>query len=233
MSRVSQLFRLQEIDLELDAHRARLKTIVEALSGSPAVQAAYRRMVEADGQLAAARVDARALEYDNQALSEKIAEVEKRLYSGTVTNPKELQDLQKDLESLKHRRAALEEKQLDALIKAEAAEAQKMAAQTDLQHVEEAATKTNSHLLDEQTNLLARVSQLEGEREAIQASVPADHRETYERLRRSKNGRPVSRLEDGVCTACGVAPSSARIQNARQGNEIIRCGNCDRILYAE
>jgi len=233
MSRASQLFRLQEIDLELDRHRARLETIAEALQGSPTVQAAYRRMDEADGQLAAARVDARSFEYDNQALSEKIAEVEKRLYSGAVTHPKELQDLQKDIESLKHRRATLEEKQLEALIQAEAAEAQKLAAQTDLQRAEAEAAKMNSHLLDEQTGWLARVNQLEGEREAIYAGIPADDRETYERLRRSKNGRPVSRLEDGVCTACGVAPSSARSQTARQATELIRCGNCDRILYAE
>jgi uncharacterized protein len=233
MSRVSTLFRLQEIDLELDAHRARLETIAEALRGSPAVQAAYQRMVEADGWLASARVDVRSFEYDNQALSEKIAEVEKRLYGGAVSNPKELQDLQKDVESLKHRRATLEEKQLDALIKAEAAEARKLSAETDLEHAEAEAAKLNGHLLDEQTGLLARVSQLEGEREAVQGSIPADDRETYERLRRSKNGRPVSRLDDGVCTACGVAPSSSRIQNARQGHELIRCGNCDRILYAE
>lgn len=233
MSRASQLFRLQEIDLELDRHRARLETIAEALESSPTVQAAFRRMVEADGQLAAARVDVRSFEYDNQALSEKIAEVEKRLYSGAVTHPKELQDLQKDIESLKHRRATLEEKQLEALIKAEAAEAQKLAAQTDLQRAEAEAAKMNSHLLDEQTGWLARVNQLEGEREAIYAGIPADDRETYERLRRSKNGRPVSRLEDGVCTACGVAPSSARSQTARQATELIRCGNCDRILYAE
>ncbi len=233
MSRASQLFRLQEIDLELDTHRARLETIAEALQGSPTVQAAYRRMVEADGQLAAARVDVRSLEYDNQSLNEKITEVEKHLYGGAVTNPKELQDLERDIESLKHRRATLEEKQLEALIKAEAAEALKVAAQTDLQHAEAEAAKLNSHLLDEQTGWLARVQRLEGEREAIYAGVAADDQETYEHLRRSKNGRPVSRLEDGVCTACGVAPSSVRSQNARQGGELVRCGNCDRILYAE
>jgi predicted nucleic acid-binding Zn-ribbon protein len=43
----------------------------------------------------------------------------------------------------------------------------------------------------------------------------------------------VSTLEDGACTACGVAPSSSRIQSARQGNELILCGNCGRILCAD
>jgi predicted nucleic acid-binding Zn-ribbon protein len=233
MTRASKLFRLQEIDLELDAHRARLAEIAESLRGSPAVQAAYQRVVEADGQLNAARVDVRSLEYENQALSEKIVEVEKQLYGGAVSNPKVLQDWQKDAQSLKHRRAALEEKQLEALIRAEAAEADKVAAQTALQQAEEEAAKTNRHLHDEQASRQERVSRLEGEREGIQASIAADDRQTYERLRPLKQGRPVSRLEDGVCTACGVAPSSSRTQSARQGNELIRCGNCDRILYAE
>ena len=233
MSRVSTLFRLQEMDLELDARRARLEAIAEALSGSPAVQAGYQAVVEAEARLAAARVEVRALDYDNQALSEKIADVERRLYGGGVANPKELQDLQQDWHSLKHRRETLEEKQLEALIAAETAEAQKVAAQTDLQRVEAESAKTNGHLLDEQSSLRARVTRLEEEREAIQAGIPAEDQELYDRLRRSKNGRPVSQLADGVCTACGVAPSSARSQSARQGNELIRCGNCDRILYAE
>ena len=78
-----------------------------------------------------------------------------------------------------------------------------------------------------------RVAQLETEREAVQTPIAAEERELYERLRRGKKGRAVSRLEDGVCTACGVAPSASRAQSVRQGNELIRCGNCDRILYAE
>jgi predicted nucleic acid-binding Zn-ribbon protein len=54
----------------------------------------------------------------------------------------------------------------------------------------------------------------------------------YDRLRPAKKGRAVALLEDGVCTACGVAPSSSRIQSARQGNDLVLCGNCGRILCA-
>lgn len=233
MSRASTLFRLQTLDLELDAHRARLEAISEALLSHPAVRAAQQAALEAEAQFNAARVEARALEYDGQALDEKLAEVETRLYSGAVTNAKELQDLHKDLQSLQHRRAGLEEKQLEALIQAETGEARMVAAQHEFQQAEAEAAKTNSHLVEEQTALQARAARLEQEREAVQASVAAEDRETYERLRRVKNGRPVSRLEDQVCAACGVAPSAALSQSARQANELIRCGNCDRILYAE
>jgi predicted nucleic acid-binding Zn-ribbon protein len=233
MSRASTLFRLQEIDLELDAHRTRLEAITEALSSSAAVRAAQQAALEAEAQFNAARVEVRALEYDNQALSEKMAEVEKRLYSGAVTNAKELQDLHKDMQLLQHRRAALEEQQFEALIKAETAEARLLAAQHAFQQAEAEAARTNSHLVEEQITLQTRGAKLEEEREATQASIPAEDRELYERLRRSKNGRPVARLEDGVCAACGVAPSSARSQSVRQGGALTRCGNCERILYAE
>jgi len=77
MSRASALFQLQAIDLELDAHHARLRQIEAETGESPAVRAAQRQVVEAEARLAADRASLRALEQDLQALNEKIAEVEK------------------------------------------------------------------------------------------------------------------------------------------------------------
>jgi len=233
MGRVTALFRLQGIDTELDGHRARLKAIEAALSDSPEVRAAQMKLVDSQAQFSAARTVVQSLEYDNQALGEKIAQAEARLYSGQVTNPKELQDLEKDLASLKRRRQTTEEQQLEALIKAETAEGRQVATQTELQRAETETSKTNNHLAEEHAILKARVLRLESEREAMSAAIPAEDQENYNHLRQSKNGRAVSRLEDGVCSTCGVEPSSSRMQVARQGNELIHCGNCGRILYAE
>jgi hypothetical protein len=233
MSRASVLFRLQETDLELDAHRARLDEIEAALSDSTAVREAQQQVVEAEARRHMARVNLRGLEETNQALDEKIAEVEQRLYGGAVTHTKELQDLQRELESLRRRRAASEEQQLEALIGLEAAESQLLSVQTLLSQTEAEVSKTQGDLIAERGQVRARIAQLEGEREAVLASIPAPDQAEYERLRRSKHGRAVTRLEDGVCAACGVAPSSSRSQIARQGGELIRCGNCGRILYAE
>ena len=122
MSRVSNLFRLQEIDLEIDAARVRLAEIDQALRGDPAVQAARARLIAAESELRTARVSAQELEFESASLAAKISDAEQRLYSGRIRNPKELQDLQADIASLKRRRAAVEERQLDALIEAEKAD---------------------------------------------------------------------------------------------------------------
>src|SRR5690242_6387676 len=114
MSRASALLQLQTLDLELDAHRVRLHAIEQELGADPAVQAAQRAVAEGHTALQAARVAVQALEYEAQGLATKLAEVSDRIYGGAVSNPKVLQELQLENESLQRRRTALEEKQFEA-----------------------------------------------------------------------------------------------------------------------
>src|SRR6266849_2132570 len=130
MSRAASLLQLQGIDLEMDAKRMRLRAIEAALGDDPVVQKAQRDLVDAQAQLHTARVATQNLEFDSQNLGEKIAEVDGRMYSGAVSNPKELQDLQNEVTSLRRRRQVLEEKQFEALLASEGAEVRN----ADVQH---------------------------------------------------------------------------------------------------
>lgn len=233
MSRAATLLHLQSLDLELDASRARLQDIRAALADDPALRAAQQGVVQAGAQLHAARVAVQSLEYEALSLNEKIGEINERMYGGGVTHPKRLQELQQDMDSLKRRRGALEEKQFEALLESEAAEVRQAGLQRVLEEAEADAAQTHGSLVDERSRLTAAVERLTGDREALVASILAADLELYERLRPAKRGRAVTRLEDGTCVSCGVAPSSSRRQSARQGNELVLCGNCGRILCAD
>jgi uncharacterized protein len=233
MSRVGSLLQLQGIDLEMDVKRARLRAIEIALGDDPAVQKAERDLVEAQAELHTARVSIQNLEFDGQNLGQKIADVDSRMYSGKVTNPKELQDLQNEVNSLRHRRDALEEKQFEALLIAENAEVRSADVQHRLERAETVAAEAHGNLREERQELQTGLARLQVNHDAASASIPTADLEIYSRLRLSKKGRAVSQLDEGACTACGVAPSSSRIQDARQGNDIILCGNCGRILCAD
>jgi predicted nucleic acid-binding Zn-ribbon protein len=232
MSRAASLLQLQGIDLEIDAKQNRLRAIEVALGDDPAVKKVQHDLLEAQAQVHTARVAAQGLEHENQSLGQKIADVDGRMYGGKVTNPKELQDLQNDVKSLQKRREALEEKQFEALLAAEAAEA----AQADMQHrlerAESAAAEAHGNLREEREQLRTDLARLQVNHDASAAPISAADLELYNRIRLSKKGRAVSELDEGACTACGVAPSSSRIQDARQGNDLILCGNCGRILCA-
>ena len=232
MSRVSNLFRLQTVDLDLDACRARLGEVEKALSGNPAVQAAQTRLIGAQARRTAARIALHEIEQDSQALAEKIADAEQRLYSGAIHNPKELKDLQNDVESLKRRLAVSEENQLNALIQSETAETEAAGAQNDLRQAEAAAAQMNGELFAEREALRARVINLEAEQEVLRLPLPADDRQAYDRLRQSKRGYALARLNEDGCAICGIAPTTQLRQEARRG-EVVRCTGCDRILYVE
>jgi predicted nucleic acid-binding Zn-ribbon protein len=233
MSRSASLLQLQSIDLELDANHARLSAIENALGDDPAVKQAQRDVVATQAELHTGRVAVQNLEYENQTLGQKIAEVDSRMYGGSVSNPKELQDLQNEASSLKRRRETLEEKQFAALLAVEASEVRGAEAQHRLEQAEAAASQSHGNLREERDRLRVSVARLEINHSAAASGISAGDLELYTRLRQSKKGRAVSQLDEGACTACGVAPSSSRIQAARQGNELILCGNCGRILCAD
>jgi len=232
MSRSATLLQLQGIDLDLDAHRARLQAIEHELGADPAVQAAQRALLEAHTTVHTARVAVQTLEYENQVLGEKIAEVSDRIYGGRVGNPKVLQELQTENDSLQRRRQGIEEKQFEALMTAENAEARH--AQLDLQLNEAEATSASTHgsLRQERERHQLVMHNLEGDREGLLAQVPAGDRATYEQLRAAKKGRAVAILDEGACGACGVELSSGLGQSVRQTTELVLCRNCGRILCA-
>jgi predicted nucleic acid-binding Zn-ribbon protein len=232
MSRAASLLQLQGIDLEIDAKQSRLRAIDAALGDDPMVKKAQRDLLEAEAQVRSARVATQSLEHENQDLAQRIAEVDGRMYGGRVTNPKELQDLQNDVASLQRRRAALEEKQFEALLNAEAADVLQKDVQQRLERAESAAAEAHGTLREEREQLKIGLARLQVNRDMAAVSISAADLELYTRLRQTKKGRAVSELDEGACTACGVAPSSSRIQDARQGNDLILCGNCGRILCA-
>lgn len=232
MSRASNLYRLQKVDIDLDKHRAMLAEVNTKLANNPLVQKAQANLAATQAELAAARRAAKTIDDENQTLSTKLKDVEERLYSGRVRNPRELQDLQNDAASLKRNRDALDEKQLGAMDVVEAAEQKEAAAKAELADAEAARAVEQADLLRDKGAVEALIAKFEGEREAALTPVTAEDLATYETLRRQKK-IAVSLLVDGICTVCGVAPSSSRVMAARAGGDIVKCGNCGRIIYAE
>ncbi|MBI3760515.1 MAG: hypothetical protein HY260_01450 [Chloroflexi bacterium] len=233
MSRAAALMRLQTIDSQIDAHRNRLAEIDRALGQDVDVSAARSALAEVQAALAEGSKTARSFEAEVQSVVAKGKEVETTLYGGKVTHPKELRDLQNDLASLQRRRAALEDKLLEAMVDVESGETAEKAALARLAEAETALQKSHGTLTAERAKIESTLARLAIEREAAEAPIPVTDRELYGTLRQRKRGLAVARLEDGACAACGVAPSSSRAQAVRQENAIIFCGNCERILYAE
>jgi uncharacterized protein len=232
MSRVSSLHRLQEIDLSSDRSRARLAEIEQLLEEAEAVRAARVVHDQAQARLLAGQAAVKDAELAAATQRTKLENAERALYGGGVHNPKELQELQADVESLKRHLSSLEDRLLEAMVALEDVAGEAGRAEDELARAEAEQIGAQASLAGERTRVQARLAALEAEREAALSGVPEGDLALYARLRDSMGGLALATLQEGSCGACGVGISAAERQTVRGGSDLYRCPQCGRILYA-
>jgi len=233
MSRAHSLYRLQEIDLALDKNQARLETINTILEDSEEIHETQLTVSVASSTLQAKQSTLGSAEHKAEMQRSKIAETEKVLYGGSITNPKELQDLQMEADSLKRYLSTLEDLLLDEMVDVEQAELDLETAQNVLTNIGAAKEVEHQELREEQQRLQNENKQLESSREAALVSVPDEDFRIYQQLRQKQGGYAVAVLEtDGSCNMCGLSLSASHQQLIRSRTQLERCNQCKRILYA-
>ena len=232
MSHSLTLYRLQQTDTQTDRLQARLKIIQQTLEDDGELQQAKERAEKAEAGFGSAQ---RVLHQTENAVRDqriKIEQTESSLYSGTVRNPKELQDLQNDVASLKRHLATLEDRQLEAMLAFDDASAAHKASQADMQLITAKSLQKNQSLADERDSLLKEVGKLTAERQAITSAIPADVLANYESLRKQRRGVAVATVTDKACSACGTTLTPMQVQNIVTATNLNYCPTCSRILYS-
>lgn len=229
MSQARNLAHLQHLDTQLDQAKNRLEEIDAALNDNSAVRQAAKRADKAAETLTAARLALRKAESDVQAQQAKIERNQKALYGGGKS-PKELEDLQMEAGALGRHLETLEERQLEAMIAVEEAEAADRAAQENLSKVKAQAAAENTDLAAEQETLHARVAELQTKRQQAVEPIPDDLLARYEKLRQTRFGLAVTGVKSGACEACGASLTAAQAQAARTPSKIAYCEVCGRIM---
>jgi predicted nucleic acid-binding Zn-ribbon protein len=232
MSQPFRLYRLQQIDSQLDRAISRLHEIEIALSEDKAVKKAQSRLEKTEQDLLKAKLDLKRAEQEVQSQRIKIEQNEAALYGGKVRNPKELQDLQNESAALKRFLAVLEDRQLEYMLALDETEQEHENALQKLKKIQAQRSGENAELSDEKVVLLKEVTRLQTEREAASSGIPPDDMQTYTSLRLKRNGVAVAKVADNTCAACGSTLSAALSQAARSPNQLTRCASCGRILYA-
>jgi uncharacterized protein len=232
MSAALGVYRLQQVDSQIDQIRARLKTIQQTLENDLEVRAASEGFAAAERIHREAERVLKLSEAEVEKQHIKIEQTEASLYGGRVHNPKELQDLQKDVASLKRYLEILEERELEAMIATEDAEKALQAAKFNLQHVQSNLKEQNRDLTQESETLRKDLERLNSERQAVVTDIANQTLDIYEQLRKQKRGIAITTVTDNSCEACGTTLTPSQKQNARSTSQLFHCPTCGRILYA-
>ncbi len=176
------------------------------------------------------RAAQREAELQLQSLREKRQRLERELYSGRL-NPRELVNLQKELDALARQHAQLESWVLEQMEEADSVERELGELDAELRDLE-AAYRTAAE--DRAARSKALQAELEGLRQRRQAQVACMDPEwvqQYERLRQRLQP-PVARVVGETCGGCHVSLAPAFRQRLRSGEDAVpvTCPACGRLL---
>lgn len=170
------------------------------------------------------------LEGEIELIEQKIAREEQRMYSGNVSNPKELSALQAEVVSLRKKKSSVEDGLLEVMDQKEQAS-----------NTLDLLTTERSTLSAEAEQLSSAVGKLTGDidkkltehtaaRDHSVPEIPGDLLSLYERLREAKGGVGAARLEGGTCQGCHTKLPAKEAERVRGEGGLQRCDNCRRIL---
>jgi len=229
MNVAKQLYQLQEVDLELESSERALKRLVSRLGESQAVVNARAALDLEHQHLEGLRQQQHAAEWEVDDLVNKLTTAEKELYSGRIRNPKELTNLQHEVDGLKAKRSQLEDKTLEIMDQVELTTA-------EIANISSQLTRLEAEWHSQQEQLSADIEQrktiifnLRHEWQLLSAEIDPKVVEFYHELRKQK-GIAVAKVEQGVCRGCRISLPVTDLQRVRSGS-IVQCSSCGRILF--
>jgi hypothetical protein len=230
-----RLLELAEIDAELTRLEHRRRGLPEhaeitRLAGRDRELRDELATLEArDGDL---RREQGKAEADVEQVRTRIDRDRSRLDAGQVSSPRELENLQSEIESLHRRQDDLEEVVLDVMERREATQSRQAAAAAELDGL---GTELSA-VTDRRDAALAEIGEQAGKaadrRSGVVADEPADLIDLYERLRAQQGGVGAAALRRGRCEGCHLSLNTVDINAIRVAaeDEVLRCEECRRIL---
>ena len=229
--KLAALLALQQQDSAIDVLKRQYAQLDSGKKEQAAVQAAQAARKEADAAVHAAKAAAVDTELEQKSVEEKRVEYETKLYSGKVTNPKELQAMQDEVDMLARNRDRLDEKLKSLLEELEdcrsrQTDASKAAKEADAKSkAMQSAYKLNSE------NIVAQARLLVSQRAEAAKLIDPKLLKLYETVRADKGGLAVVPVEDGnSCGGCKMGLSSSTVKRLQAGNGVEACDNCGRLL---
>jgi uncharacterized protein len=152
--------------------------------------------------------------------------------SGQIKDPKALERMLGELQSLHRRISDLEDVEIEVMERLEEAQGALdryttdfAALETEIATVEAAYEKTSG-------DLQAQLAAVKDERATAVSGMPEDLMSLYEKLRAQKGGVGAAALRRRECGGCRLTlnASDLGIIAKKPSDEVVRCEECDRIL---
>ena len=229
MNVANQLYQLQEVDLAIESSEQAVSQIASQLGESKAVVEAQAKLTLGHQRLEELRHQQDSAEWEIDDLVAKLAIAEDKLYSGEIRNPKELTNLQHEVDGMRAKRNQLEDKALAIMEQVELATASVASESSELKTLEAEWRSQQQQLSTEMEQLKTTLSEFNHKRQLQLAKIDPQAVEVYNELKKQKR-TAVAKVEQGICRGCRISLPTTELQRARS-DSLVRCSSCGRILF--
>jgi len=160
----------------------------------------------------------------------KKKDCESKMYGGRIGNPKELEDLQREVTSLAAAIDRLSDEALGLMDRLETArtEAKQAAAVATAEEAE--ATRVAEQQQAARVRLKSALAEREAARKEIAGRADPALLRRYEDLRARKGGVAVAAVQGAMCTACRTSLPVDVLRRVSAAQDVVPCDNCLRML---
>ena len=226
-----RLYDLQELDWGIASRNQGLADVRARLNDNQALLLTRSKVEEAQQREGEIHSRQRDLEMQAASLTEKVTELEARLYGGSVTSPRELSGMQEEVRLLKNRQKQLDEGLLEIMVENEGAQKTLQELQHELAKMETEWEVEHQRLLQEQDRFSEELDSLNQRRESLTAILHPPDLSLYDSLLTSKQGHAVAKVERATCQGCRMTLPTKELQQVRISDHLVQCSSCGRILY--
>ena len=238
MSLWESLLAVQALDTRADQlthrfeslpERGRLAEIAEQADGID------RQLATVDQRRGELSRSQQRLEDEVASLTERANQAEKQLYSGSVSNPRELQALQDDIASIKRRIGQIEDDELEIMELSEPVDAQRAELAAERARLDAEIERLTGELAGAESAIAAGRAEVQRDRAAAPEDVPGELWPEYDKLRSQLGGVAIARLGGATCQGCHLALPAVEVDRIRKlsPDEPVHCEECGRLLVRD
>jgi uncharacterized protein len=222
----------EDVALTQLAHRRRTLPEVAAVEAAEEAERNFATdVVRAETEVRDLGREVKRLESDVETVRQREDKDQRLLDSGSVS-PKELTNLQHELDSLKRRQSDLEDQELELMERLEVAEAALATAQQGLEQARADRERAEQLRDDALADIADGTTRHEAARAAVAGAVSPALLSLYDRIRTQTGTTGAALLKARQCQGCRIELNGRELAAVRatDPHEVVRCENCGRIL---
>ena len=232
MTGIEKLYDLSSTDRKIEHYSESIREIDLALSDNYILLQNQENLNKASTILQtqeARRTDSELLFESTKTKGDKI---EKNLYGGSISNPRELEDMQKELDMIRAQQQKCEDSLFKTLQSVEKTKYVVDKLETSIAKIKLSKLEEEKILTQKKKTLEDSSLQLREYRSKLSTSMNSQHLSLYDAINKSPISDPVVKIDRGMCQGCRISLPTGLVQSTKTSKTPIQCPSCSRILVS-